>query len=412
MNVFHVGKWKGVVVPRMPRIEKYFAMAILLEQVTGALELPKDWEIVYWAVNDDPPSAEAAKWNERKLYPIGIGHKKYTVAGKGSDTYILVEDLKLNLNHMPEVAGLVNLSVRNNATGFLKEQADGFNIAFLLVEAWRACMGFHAAMITEAALHSVFTHIRFRRMVERRLPYERWMQDLQKFPKLLELFLALPDLPIVEPGGKPVREHFTLREYLLQMFCLGDDPDMIKVRIEFWLRVYKRQKEMRGVWKAKGKEIEKTEFSVSGHRAIHIIVDDDGVARAIFSRRGAPSIILCESRRGNYVIMTSKVLWHNPQVVESLQKLTQVLQARAINAKWQKHPALQTIFNGSRPLRDSIPAGIRRGPLMELISATVILPPPTPLQIKQWQKARVEALQIPAEAEQEAAKPEPETVPQ
>ena len=40
------------------------------------------------------------------------------------------------------------------------------------------------------------------------------------------------------------------------------------------------------------------------------------------------------------------------------------------------------------------------------------LPPPTPLQIKQWQKARVEALQIPAEAEQEAAKPEPETVPQ
>ena len=342
------GRWLGAVLPGNPPIDKIIALCLLIIEVTGLKQWADGFKIEFWRKNDDPDPEQQSDWEKRRLYPIDIGSDKYHRRKLGSATEVVATDLGLDFNDRL-VKWVVKIANRNNRTGYLKGLAQGQNVAWCVRELFKPTMFVKPEVAVEAAAHVVFTELKFRQM--RHHQFVRRSEEMERYPELVALRKRL--VYSTEP--------FTLSRYLAGMFCLGDDPDEIKRRVEFWLNNIGRARRLNKEARKRVEAIPKREFDVDGRLCVYIKTDDDRLARALFTGKNPPAAVLAQRRNGCFQILTNKRFHTDGEFQQSVRELFKRLSTEepqnGEKPKWFFDDRLLAVLNGSRSLKHSAPSG-------------------------------------------------------
>ncbi len=353
-------KFEGVVIPYKSPIDKILAALLAIYKSDSEIRV-----IEFWKDNQCPPEQFAA-WRDAKIYPIDIGDRKYHEVGVGSASEFVVKEFGMELTDgFVKLVGLIN---KNNKTGMLKGYK--FSMAYMLRELYELDESevFHATVVSKTidVLES-FAAVENGTM----------MQPIDGLDE------ALPDLVKKFEGCN--YSPLTLGRYLRDRWLLGDEPSVIREKVEFWTKNFDEVRDKLAHAAAAAKKFAPIVHDVAGTRAVVVKSDDRFFAKAII-KSGLYGIRVIVSGSGHTVISTNG--YDLAKMAGALEKLEP--------GKWYHQSRMGALINGGPQYVGVEPTSIGSAQLIGLMKMHVqpkgdaVMERPQRPQPEAWTAVRAE----------------------
>ncbi|MBX4191254.1 MAG: hypothetical protein KW804_00435 [Candidatus Doudnabacteria bacterium] len=333
--------WKKFVLPARPLFDKVAALCVAIEATTGKLEWSRELTIEYFNAQDQQPGKDnLARWEQEGAYLIDLGPNQYRLRGKGSACGVVVEDSGADLNTRGDLKRLVEITDRNNQTGFLKGFGSLYNAPYLLRELYKPGSFTRMETTVEAAAHVVFTDLRFRNM-----------RHTGNFPRHAGDGFVKTNLEIMKVTS--AEDPFTMGRYMMQMYCLGDELAWIQSRIEFWNTAKKRAESADLKARQTAREIVDMR-QVRNYKVAVIHTNDDRAARALFVGEHKPTFVVARRLDSGAVVILTNRERHNPALRTSMRRLTEKLEETEAGSWMFNEPMIASMNRGGTATRRTV----------------------------------------------------------
>lgn len=338
---------KGVVLPENPVIDKLIATAIVIWWHTKKFTVPEDFQFFFWDTNQEPGEEKRAEWLAAGIFPIDIGRDKYHSRKTGSASETVCVDLGINLEEHPEIQWLVRAANRNNKDGWMKGAADGWNIAFIIRELYKA--GEEVTLIAEEVTQFALKYIQY------------GSQRVSRADEFTEpFFVGLTKKDQFVP--------FTIRHLCYTLFEIPDcDFEHITEIISAWKEFRKQGQRLEAKAGRQARLIEKTLFQINHVNCFVVHTDDVNIPRAILYQTNDMGILICRESGGKVAILTHRsrinVKGYRPAFTAFFEALTK---AENDDLRWFHDTRICAALNGSKSLNAVEPTKLSDDQIIEI----------------------------------------------
>ncbi len=342
-----ISNLKGVVLPEKPVIDKLIAAAIVIWWHTKKFTVPEDFQFFFWNTNEEPGEENRAQWLAEGIFPIDIGKDKYHLRKTGSACETVCKDLGIEPNKYPEIEWLVRAANRNNKDGWMKGAADGWNIAFIIRELYKA--GEEVTPIAEEVIQFALKYIQYGSQKVSKVDYftEPFFDGLTKKDQFVP---------------------FTIRHLCYTLFEIPDsDYEAIADIISAWKDFRKEAQRHEAKVARQARLIEKTLFQINHVNCFVVHTDDVNIPRAILYQTKDLGILICRESGGKVAILTHRdrinAKGYRPAFGNFFEALTK---AEGNDSQWFHDTRICAALNGSKSLNAVEPTKLTDQEIIEI----------------------------------------------
>lgn len=326
-----------IVLPARPVFDKIVAAYLIcwLQRRTNGLNAG-GIEIEFR--EDQHPTPQTwERWRNELAYVLDVGTEKYQLKEKGSATQVLADREEAITAH-PIMQRLVEITVENNETGYLKQYKH--SVVWILREMYK---------LDKYSKREIVEHVG--RMIHRRIKAQEIINDDRCGDRTEETFRACAELrDLIEEIGTGF-EPFTLSRYALDLWIYGYSANKIREEVAYFLEAEQLGKEKAENCGSEFYACEHREFGWK--RAVCVRTNDDNIGRWVLNNLPYDIVMIrrdkSDPRNRNVVVLTrgGKEKINLAPLADLLVWLEGHAQKDQVAGRWYYDERINALLNGT-----------------------------------------------------------------